>query len=252
MADRPPLQGRVALVTGGSRRIGREICLRLARDGAAVAVNARVSRDEAEQVAGEIKQAGGRAIVALGDVSAEASCREVVAAAVAAFGRLDIVVHNAVVREHRRLEDLDLAKWRAANAVVLDGAFLAAKYAAPHLEKHGGTIILVAGASAFVGSPGPATPAAKSGLVGLARSLAQALGPKGVTANVISPGRIEDASDPQERRAMLAGGRPDTSIALRRPGTPVEVANVVAAFASDDFRYVTGQILHVTGGFYMG
>lgn len=247
-----PLQGRVALVTGGSRRIGREICLRLARDGAAVAVNARSSQAEAEEVVRLIKADGGRAVTAMGDITGEDSCLAVVARAVEAFGRLDILVHNAVVREHRKIDALDLDAWRAANAVVLDGAFLATKYAAPHLGQQGGRILLISGASGFVGSSGPATPSAKAGLVGLARSLARALGPKGVTANVISPGRIEDDSDSAERRAMLAGGRPDDSIPLGRPGRPADVANVVAAMASDDFAYVTGQVLHVTGGFYMG
>jgi 3-oxoacyl-[acyl-carrier protein] reductase len=242
----------VALVTGGSRRIGREICLRLARDGAAIAVNARASRAETDEVVDAISAAGGRAVIAMGDITQEDSCRAVIASAVDAFGRLDILVHNAVQREHRRIDALDLDAWRKANAVVLDGAFLASKYAAPHMTRQGGRILLISGASAFVGSSGPATPAAKAGLVGLARSLARALGPQGVTANVISPGRIEDVSDSQDRRAMLAGGRPDDSIPLQRPGTPADVANVVAAMASDDFAYVTGQVLHVTGGFYMG
>lgn len=251
MPDRE-LAGKVALVTGGSRRIGRQIALRLAAEGAAVAVNARKSRDEVDAVVAEIKAAGGKAVPALADITDPAANAGMVDAAVKALGRLDIVVHNAVAREHATLEDLDLARWRAAIAVVLDGAFLTAKHAAPHLARTGGTIIMVGGGTAFTGAPSPAVPAAKAGLVGLMRSLAVALGPKGITANLVSPGRIEAEEDSAERKRGLANLRPDELIPLRRPGTPFEVADTVVALARPAFRYVTGQVIHVSGGFYMG
>jgi 3-oxoacyl-[acyl-carrier protein] reductase len=251
MPDRE-LAGKVALVTGGSRRIGRQIALRLAAEGAAVAVNARKSRQEVEAVVAEIEAAGGTAVPALADITDPAANAGMVDATVKALGRLDIVVHNAVAREHASLEDLDLARWRAAIAVVLDGAFLTCKHAAPHLARTGGTIIMVGGGTAFTGAPSPAVPAAKAGLVGLMRSLAVALGPKGVTANLVSPGRIEADEDSAERKRGLANLRPDELIPLRRPGTPSEVADTVVALARPDFRYVTGQVIHVSGGFYMG
>jgi len=159
------LAGKVALVTGGARRIGREIALRLAREGAAVAVNAHTSREEVEAVVAAIKSSGGSAMAALADITDPAANAAMVDAVVRTLGRLDIVVHNAVAREHAELADLDLARWRAALAVVLDGAFLTAKHAAPHLERVGGTIIMIGGATGFTGAPSPAVPTAKAGLV---------------------------------------------------------------------------------------
>jgi len=246
------LAGKVALITGGARRIGREIALRLARDGAAVAINARRSRNEVDAVVAEIKAAGGTAVPVLADITDPAANAAMVEAAVRALGRLDIVVHNAVAREHASLSDLDLTRWRAALSVVLDGAFLTAKHAAPHLERSGGTIIMIGGGTGFTGAPSPAVPTAKAGLVGLMRSIAVELGPKGVTANMVSPGRIEAEEDSAERKLNLAKLRPDATIPLRRPGTIAEVADTVVALARPDFRYVTGQVIHLTGGFYMG
>jgi 3-oxoacyl-[acyl-carrier protein] reductase len=246
------LQGKVALVTGGSRRIGREIVLALSKEGAAVAVNARTSREEVDSLVAEVRARGGAAVPALADITDLTANAAMIESVTGTLGRLDIVVHNAVAREHGKLEGLDLDGWRAALSVVLDGAFLTAKHAAPHLERTGGTIIMIGGATAFVGGQGPATPTAKAGLVGLIRSLSVALGPRGITANLVSPGRIEAEDDPAERKAMLARGRPDHLIPLRRPGTPADIAEVVAALATPAFRYVTGQVIHATGGFYMG
>lgn len=252
MARPDPLAGMVALVTGGSRRIGREICLRLARDGAAVAINAHTSRQEVGDVVAAITSAGGRAMPALADISDQRANAAMVDSVVAAFGRLDIVVHNAVNREHGSFEELTLDAWRAAQAVVVDGAFLTIKFAAPHLVRAKGSIVLVGGTTAFTGAPGPATPTAKSALVGLMRSLAVAYGPSGVRANLVSPGRVEAVDDPADRKAELARGRPDSQIPLRRPGRPAEIASVVAALAGPDFSYVTGQVIHATGGYFMG
>jgi 3-oxoacyl-[acyl-carrier protein] reductase len=251
-AQERPLAGKVALVTGGSRRIGRLIALRLAQEGAAVAVNARTSRQEVDAVVGEIAAAGGKAVAALADITDPTANVEMVETAVRTFGRLDIVVHGAVARQHARLELLDLAGWRAALAVVLDGGFLTAKHAAPHLARAHGTIIMIGGGTAFTGAASPAVPTAKAGLVGLVRSLAVGLGPQGITVNLVSPGRIEADEDSAERKHELARTRPDDQIPLRRPGTPDEVADVVVALARRDFRYVTGQTIHVSGGYYMG
>ena len=246
------LAGKVALVTGGARRIGREIALRLANDGAAVAVNAQKSRQDVDTVVADIAASGGKAIAAMADITDAGANAAMISAAVAALGRLDVVVHCAVRREHAALEDLDLTAWRNALSVVLDGAFLTAKHAAPHLARSGGTIIMIGGGTAFTGAPSPAVPTAKAGLVGLVRSLAVALGPQGITVNLVSPGRIESDDDPAARKRTLASLRPDDQIPLRRPGAPADVADVVVALARREFRYVTGQTIHVSGGFYMG
>src|SRR5262245_33189933 len=127
------LAGKVALVTGGSRRIGKAIALRLAQEGAAVAVNARRSNQEVDAVVAEIAAAGGKAIPAVADITDPAQNSAIVERCVGALGRLDIVVHCAVMRQRQSLDELDLAAWRAALSVVLDGGFLTAKYAAPFL-----------------------------------------------------------------------------------------------------------------------
>jgi len=246
------MTAKSSLVFGGSRRIGREVCRALAAAGHAVAVNARASAEEAETTADMIRANGGEAMVALGDVTDPDACFAVIENTVKRFGRLDVVVNCAVKREHGTLIDLELEAWRAALASVLDGAFLSTKYAAPHLSKTSGTIILFAGTSAFIGARGPATATAKSGLVGFVRSAAKELGPMGVTINLLSPGRIEAPGDPDEYRARLSKNRPVDQIPLGRPGTPAEIADAVAALASGAFRYMTGQTIHVNGGFYMG
>lgn len=242
---------RAALVLGGSRRIGRAVSLALARDGHAVAVNARTATGEMEETVALIGRAGGEAIAAPGDVTDDAACAAVVERAASAFGRLDVVVNCVSKREHGRLLSLGMDDWHAALAAVLDAAFLATRHATPHLAATGGTIILISGASAFVGSAGPATPTAKSGLGGFVRSAVQELGPMGVTINIVSPGRIDAEGDSAENKARLARARPVEQIPLRRAGTPEDVADVVAAMASGAFRYVTGQTIHVNGGFYM-
>jgi 3-oxoacyl-[acyl-carrier protein] reductase len=252
MARSDPLAGKVALITGGARRIGRAICLRLARDGAVVAVNAHKSIGEVDETVAAIKAEGGDAMAALADITDPLANARMIDAVIERYGRLDIIVHNAVSREHGSFEELSLEGWRAAHAVVNDGAFLTAKHAAPHLTKARGAIVFISGATAFTGAKGPATPTAKAALVGLMRSFAVTYGPQGVRANLVSPGRVEATEDTSERKAFLAKGRPDEQIPLRRAGTPEEIANVVAAVAGPDFSYVTGQVIHATGGFFMG
>lgn len=246
------MTAKSSIVFGGSRRIGREICLALAAAGHAVAVNARTSAEEAEATADMIRKGGGEAMVALGDVADPEACSAAIENTVKRFGRLDTVVNCAAKREHGGLLELELEAWHEALASVLDGAFLCTKYAAPHLAKTGGTIVLFAGTSAFIGARGPATPTAKSGLVGFVRSAAKELGPMGVTINLLSPGRIEAPGDAAAYRERLAKNRPVDQIPLGRAGTPADIADAVTALASGAFRYMTGQTVHVNGGFYMG
>lgn len=246
------LNGKAALVTGSSRRIGKAIAMQLARAGASVAINARTSREEAQAVVDEIRAMGGRAMLALADVTDPAATKTMCDAIAAEFGSLDIVVHNAVVREHSPIELLELETWRQTLSVVLDGAFLCAKHAVPHMARSGGgSILFIGGASAFVGSTGPAIPTAKSGLVGLTRSLAVALGPKGIRVNLLSPGRIEAQEDDPLRSATVAKSRPDEAIPLRRAGTLDDVARSACSLVGPDFAYLTGQTVHLAGGLVM-
>lgn len=242
---------RVALIVGGTQRLGLRIAEEFATQGHAVAVNGRTAVTGAAAEA-HLRGFGPDAAFVQGDATDEQASAAIVAATVERFGRLDAVVLCAVRREHRRLADLDFAGWRAAVASVLDSAFLITRAAAPHLARTRGAIVAIGGLSSFLGSPGPATPAAKAGLGGFVRSIAQELGPEGVRINLLSPGRIDADTDPPEHFARMEKGRPVASIPLRRAGTPDDVAAMTVALCGDTMGYVTGQTIHLNGGLYFG
>ena len=248
----PELAGRVALVTGAGRNIGRAIALALADAGAAVVVNARRSQDEIDAVADEIGRGGGRALAALADVTDPAAVARMVDAARARFGRLDILVNNAAVRDVTSLDEIDLARWREITGVILDGAFVCAKACLPSLRAAGsGAIVNIGGLSGHTGAAGrPHVVAAKAGLVGLTRALAHDLAGDGITVNCVVPGLIDTV------RGAASGARSahegQRGNALGRRGTPAEVARAVRFLAGPSARYITGQTLHVTGGAYLG
>jgi 3-oxoacyl-[acyl-carrier protein] reductase len=244
------LEGRVALVTGAARNIGRAIALALADGGASVVVNARQSAGDAAAVAAEIEQRGGRAMVHLADVADEAAVGAMVAAATGRFGRLDILVNNAAVRDVSSIDDIDLASWRHVTGIILDGAFLTARASLAALRASGaGAIVNIGGMSANTGAAGrPHVVAAKMGLVGLTRALAHDLAGDGITVNCVVPGLIET------RRGQSSGARSahHRETLVGRRGTPEEVAAVVRFLCGPKARYVTGQEWHVNGGAYLG
>lgn len=246
------LSGRTALVTGGSRRIGRAISLELAAAGAAVVVNGGHSAAEAERVAQEIEEAGGRALAHIADVSDPEAVRGMVARCVAHFGGLDILVHCAAVRPAGTLDDIDFAEWRRVQGVIVDGGFLLAQHAAPHLRKGGGAVVYIGGLTSHVGSDKVHVATAKAALQGLTRSLAKSLGPDGVRVNLLVLGHIEADTDDDARRAHSQVLRPVAKIPLGRYGTPKDVATAVVALCGGQFGYATGQTLHLNGGFYFG
>jgi 3-oxoacyl-[acyl-carrier protein] reductase len=235
------LQGKVAIVTGAGRNIGRAIALELAAAGASVVVNAKSSREEIEAVAA---QTGGMAILA--DVADERAIERMVARALERFGRIDILVNNAAVRAVEPIEGITLERWREVTGVILDGAWICAKAClAPLSRSDAGSIVNIGGMSAHTGAAGrPHVVAAKAGLVGLTRALAHDLAPYGVTVNCVVPGRIET------RRSSPSAHRGES--ALGRRGTPEEVAAAVRFLAGPGARYITGQSLHVTGGGFIG
>jgi 3-oxoacyl-[acyl-carrier protein] reductase len=245
------LDGRAAIVTGAARNIGRAIALALAEGGAAVVVNARSDQAAADAVAAEIRGRGGRALAALGDVRDEAAIASLVAQAIDAFGRIDIVVNNAAVRRETPLADLSLAEWREVLGVALDGAFLLSRAALPHLIASGqGAIVNIGGLTAYTGARNRAhVVAAKAGLDGLTKALAHELAPHGITVNLVSPGLIETA------RGAHAPARPDHhqrhQTLVGRRGRPEEVAAWVRRLAGPDGRYLTGQTIHVNGGAFL-
>ena len=173
------LSGRVAIVTGAGRNIGRAIALTLADGGAAVVVNARSNLREAEAVAGEIERTGGKALAVTADVVDADAVGKMVVAAAARFGRIDILVNNAALRAEQPLETMTLADWRAVTGVILDGAFNCVKACLPHLKESGaGVIVNIGGLSAHTGAAHrPHVVTAKAGLVGFTRALAHELAP---------------------------------------------------------------------------
>jgi 3-oxoacyl-[acyl-carrier protein] reductase len=241
------LAGRIALVTGAGRNIGRAIALALAGGGAAVAVNALRSRTEIDGVAHEIEAAGGKALAVLADVTDPEAVARMVESVAARLGPIDILVNNAAVRDVASLDEIDLARWRKVTGVILDGAFVCSKACLKSLRAGGGAIVNIGGLSAHTGAAGrPHVVAAKAGLVGLTRALAHDLAADGVTVNCVVPGLIDTvrgaASGP---RSAHAGKRES---ALGRRGTPEEVAHAVRFLAGPGARYISGQTLHVSGG----
>jgi 3-oxoacyl-[acyl-carrier protein] reductase len=243
------LKGRVALVTGASRNIGRAIALELADAGAAVVVNTRVSREAAEGMVGEIEMRGGQALLALADVTDEAAVGAMVEAAVERFGRLDIVVHNAAVRPERSFEEMSLAEFRSVVGLIVEGGFICAHAALPHLRRSdGAAIINIGGTTGHTGAAGRAhVVAGKAGLVGLTKALAHELSPLGITANCVVPGLIATA----DRKGTVPGVHLRNPPLVGRRGQPEDVAAMVRHLAGPAGRYITGQTIHVNGGAFL-
>jgi 3-oxoacyl-[acyl-carrier protein] reductase len=244
------LQGRVALVTGASRNIGRATALALAAGGAAVVVNARVSVEQAKAVAMEITSQGGNAIACVADVTDEAAVRAMVDEARSRFGRLDILVNNAAVRGVSTIDAIDVEEFRRVSGIILDGAFICVKACLDLLRASGqGAIVNVGGMSGHTGAKGRAhVVAAKMGLVGLTRALAHDLAPDAITVNCVVPGLIETA---RNASSGAHSAHADDNLAGRR-GKPEEVAAAIRFLAGPDARYITGQDWHVNGGAYLG
>ena len=245
------LDGKVALVTGAGKNIGRAIALRLARDGAAVVVNGRSDRAAVEAVAGEIAAMGGRAMAHLADVSDQRAVERMVEGAAAALGGVDIAVCNAGLRRQTPFLDMPFAEWREILSVALDGAFLVARAVAPRMARRGGgAIVGLSGVSTHLGVPNRAhVSASKVGLEGLMRALAVELAPHGIRCNCVAPGTIgtERGASAGASPSRLAGD----AVPLRREGTADEVAAVVRLLVGPEGGYVTGQTVHVNGGAFL-
>jgi 3-oxoacyl-[acyl-carrier protein] reductase len=245
------LAGQVALVTGGVRRIGRAIALTLAREGAAVAVNARSSRDEAADTVREIEALGGAARVIMGDVSDEAEVARMVKEIAATLGPVDILINNAAVRRDDAFTAMSFKDWRLVMAVVLDGAFLMSRAVIPGmLAKSRGAIVNIGGLTAHTGAAGRAhVSAAKAGLVGLTKALAVEFGASGITVNCVAPGRIGGSRSATAGKGGVipGGGHP----LVGREGEPQDIAAAVKLLCSPGGRYITGQTIHVNGGIYL-
>ena len=242
------LEGKRALVTGASRGIGREVALRLAAEGASVAVNYQTGKTEAEGVAAEIGAAGGTAITVQADVSDAAQAAAAIAATQEALGGLDILVNNAGITRDNLVPRLSEEDWDAVLDTNLKGAFLCTKAALrPMLRQRSGRIINMSSVVAGTGNPGQANyAAAKAGLIGFTRTVAREVAGRGITVNAVAPGFI--ATRMVERIPEAQRGLVLERIPLGRFGTPEDVAACVAFLCSDDAGYITGQVLGVDGG----
>ncbi|HTB01304.1 MAG TPA: 3-oxoacyl-ACP reductase FabG [Bradyrhizobium sp.] len=245
------LTGKVAIVTGAGRNIGRAIALALAQAGASILINARSNRAEAEAVAREVETLGVKALVHIGDVADAAAVQAMAEAALDHFGRIDILVNNAALRREKPFAEMDYAEWREIMDVTLDGTFHCIKVCLPALRKSGaGTIVNIGGLSAHTGARNRAhVVTAKAGIIGFTRALAHDLADDGITVNCVVPGLIgtprpKDRPEPAHHSThqTIAGGR----------GRPEDVAAAVRFLCSPGARYITGQAIHANGGAYLG
>jgi 3-oxoacyl-[acyl-carrier protein] reductase len=243
------LTGKVALVTGASRGIGRAIALMLARQGAMVVAAAR--GDNAADTVSQIGAAGGRAVAASVDVTDAAVLEKLPASIVGEHGRLDIVVSNAGITRDQLLMRMKRDDWDAVLATNLTATFTLTQAAMrPMLKQKGGRIIAISSVVGQMGNAGQANYAAsKAGLIGFAKALAREVASRGITVNVIAPGMIE--TDMTRAIADKASTDWAAQIPLGRLGAPDDIAAAACFLASDEAAYITGHVLAVNGGMYM-
>jgi 3-oxoacyl-[acyl-carrier protein] reductase len=242
------LDGKVALITGSGRNIGRATALKLAGEGAHIVVNARTNQAEADAVAREVRNRGVKAISVLADMAKKDQVDALAARALSEFGRVDILINNAAIRPHKPFTEVTVQDWEHIRGVVLDGALYLTQTIIPSMVKNNfGRILFFTGHGAFSGGSGRVhVSAAKMGLIGMARSLAAEYAGQNIRANVVSPGSIDTRRDNPEwyhGRAPNAAGIP-----LGRQGTVDEIAATCLFLVSDDSGFITGQTIHVNGG----
>jgi 3-oxoacyl-[acyl-carrier protein] reductase len=235
MAEGQELAGKVAIVTGAGRNIGRAIALYLAAAGASVVVNARSNQAEADAVVAEIKAAGGKAVAFLANVADPAA--------------VEAMAHASLRRE-KPIDEMSYAEWREIMDATLDSAFHGVHACLPAMKKNGGTIINIGGMSAHIGSKGRAhVMTAKAGLVGFTRALAHDLGAYHITANCVVPGAIHTT---RPRTSLNPAHHLTHGTITGEPGKPDDVAAMVRFLAGPGVRNVTGQTIHVNGGAFLG
>ncbi|MFZ0734632.1 MAG: 3-oxoacyl-[acyl-carrier-protein] reductase [Candidatus Sulfotelmatobacter sp.] len=245
------LSGRVAFVTGASQGIGRTIALRLAKDGAIVAVAAR-NQEKLHELVNEITAAGGKSAAFPVDVADDEQVKTAVKAAVAQFGKIEILVNNAGITRDQLIMRMKRADWDAVLQTNLTSAYLLTQQVVTSmLRQKWGRIVNITSIFGQIGQAGQANySASKAGLIGLTMAIAREVGSRNITCNAVAPGFIETAmtavlSDEFKQNAVK-------QIPLGRVGTPDDVANAVAFLASDEASYITGHVLSVNGGMFMG
>jgi NAD(P)-dependent dehydrogenase (short-subunit alcohol dehydrogenase family) len=247
------LDGRVAIVTGSGRNIGRAVAESFAAAGARVVVNGHKDRDAVEAVVRGIRERGGEALPVMADVAQDDEVAHLVETALSTFGSLDILVSNVGIRRYRSFLEITPDEWREVIDTNLSAAFYLARHAIPHMRsKRRGRLILVSGFDGFWGqvTHRAHNVAAKAGLHGFAKALAREFGPDGITANTIAPGAIDTVRD-WTQYAHQPREQIEAEIPLRRFGKVDELAGACLFLASDAGGFVSGQVIHVNGGHYM-
>lgn len=245
------LEGKVALVTGSSRGIGRAIALNLAENGANVIVNYAGSKDKAEAVVQEIKALGREAMKIQADVADESAVKDMVKTITKTFGRIDILVNNAGITRDNLLMRMKTEEFDQVIETNLKGAFICTKAVTrPMMKQRDGRIVNVASIVGVSGNPGQANyVAAKAGMIGMTKSNAKELASRQIRVNAVAPGFITtdmtDALDESQQQAIL------DQIPLQKLGDPEDIANVVSFLVSDKAKYITGQTIHIDGGMVM-
>ena len=242
------LEGKIALVTGSGRNIGRATVLKLAEEGAHVVVNARTNQAEAEAVAREAQARGVKALAIVADVARKDQVDAMIGRAMSEFGRIDILVNTAAIRPHKPFAELTVQDWEAVRGVVLDGAIYCTRAVIESMVRNKyGRIVFFTGEGAFMGGSGrAAVSAAKMGLVGLARGLASEFAAQNIRVNVVSPGSIDTSRAHPE---WYQGRTPNAAgIPLGRQGTVEEIAATCLFLVSDEGGFITGQTIHANGG----
>lgn len=242
---------KVAIVTGASRGIGRAIAFALARRGYAVAVNYHKHADLAEEVVGHITQEGGKAVAVPADIGLPEACETLVQTTSKTLGHPLILVNNAGYSSHYDIESLTPEELYRSFAVNLFSAFYLTRLVVPFMKKsRWGRIVNISSLRAMTGSAhGPHYAAAKSGIIGLTKSLALTLGPFGITVNAVAPGYTR--TDMTRKALKEKGEKIRSQIPLRREATPEEIAEVVAFLTSPEASYITGETINVNGGLYV-
>lgn len=253
------LAGKTAFITGASRNIGRAIALAFAAEGADLALNTRVNRDELDAVADECRKAGVRVVPLLGDVGDPAAVDAMVKRALGELGGVDVLVCNAAIRPHTSITETSIEDWHHVLGVNLHSAFYLSRALVPGMkERQRGSIIALGGQSSITGRPNTsAVTAAKTGLLGLVRALAAELGPFGIRANMVIPGYIDTERRyagwyPEFKEAPPGAPEQLKQIPLRRLGRPDDIADACVFLASDASSYVTGDTIRVMGGRVIG
>lgn len=243
------LEGKVAIVSGSARNIGRATAIELAKAGAAMVVNARESKDLCAEVVAEIEGAGGRAITALGDISDEAAAKSIIDAAIEAFGGVDILVNNAAVRSNIPFLEIDNAEWERVRGTCVQGTLNLSRGCIPSMiERGGGAIVSLAGLSSYQGSAGRShVMATKDALMGMTRGIAIEFGPQNIRANAAVVGRFDTV---RSGNAPKPGFTSEPDIPLGRMGVPQDMADLIRFLVGPASSYISGQTIHCNGAAY--